>query len=163
VIHFAWQISSNVLAIHCSWMQNVKRMSTEKPQAASGEKGDAHVHHRAARDVPLLGDVRCRRKRGTFLPEKKLYTPAEAAQMLQVPESWLRKKVAARLIPCTFLGKHLRFSDADITEIVQSGSRRPGGPTATVRQPRIKQRRHPSAVAYRPHPEIPGKPEREAP
>jgi hypothetical protein len=39
-----------------------------------------------------------------------LYTPGEAAQPLKVRESWLRKKAAARLVPCTFLGKHLRFS-----------------------------------------------------
>jgi hypothetical protein len=43
--------------------------------------------------------------------------------LLKVPESWLRKKAAARLIPCTFLGKHLRFSDDDLEEIVRSGSR----------------------------------------
>jgi hypothetical protein len=82
--------------------------------------------------------------------------------MLQVPESWLRKKVAARLIPCTFLGKHLRFSDEDITEIVKSGSRQPAGAAAAARQPRVKQRRHPRAVAYRPQPQIPGQPERES-
>jgi excisionase family DNA binding protein len=52
----------------------------------------------------------------------QLYTPAEAASLLKVPESWLRKKAAARLIPCTFLGKHLRFSDEDLAEIVHSGA-----------------------------------------
>jgi hypothetical protein len=36
-----------------------------------------------------------------------LLTPAEAAIRLRVRESWLRKKAAARAIPCTFLGKHL--------------------------------------------------------
>src|SRR5215207_9325271 len=30
-----------------------------------------------------------------------LYTPAEAARLLTVPESWLRRKAAARAIPCT--------------------------------------------------------------
>jgi hypothetical protein len=29
---------------------------------------------------------------------------------MAVRESWLRRKAAARAIPCTFLGKHLRFS-----------------------------------------------------
>jgi hypothetical protein len=38
-----------------------------------------------------------------------LYTPAEAARRLRVRESWLRKKAAARLVPCTHLGRHLRF------------------------------------------------------
>jgi excisionase family DNA binding protein len=47
-----------------------------------------------------------------------LYTPAEAAAMLRVRESWLRRKVAARLIPSTFLGRHLRFSATDLATIV---------------------------------------------
>ncbi len=55
----------------------------------------------------------------------RLYTPAEAAQVLRVPESWLRKKAAARVIPCTFVGKHLRFSSADLAEIVEAGARQP--------------------------------------
>jgi excisionase family DNA binding protein len=53
-----------------------------------------------------------------------LYTPAEAAQRLRVRESWLRKKAAARQVPCTFLGKHLRFSPADLAAIV-AGSAHP--------------------------------------
>jgi hypothetical protein len=32
-----------------------------------------------------------------------LYTPAQAAALLQVPESWLRRRAAARQVPCTFL------------------------------------------------------------
>lgn len=52
-----------------------------------------------------------------------LYTPAEAAQRLQVRESWLRKKAAARQVPCTFLGKHLRFSPADLVTIVAAAAR----------------------------------------
>jgi excisionase family DNA binding protein len=47
-----------------------------------------------------------------------LYTPAEAAALLRVRESWLRRRVAARLIPSTFLGRHLRFSAADLAAIV---------------------------------------------
>jgi excisionase family DNA binding protein len=52
-----------------------------------------------------------------------LYTPAEAARLLRVRESWLRKKAAARQVPCTFLGKHLRFSPADLTAIVAASAR----------------------------------------
>jgi excisionase family DNA binding protein len=55
----------------------------------------------------------------------QLYTPAEAARTLKVRESWLRKKAAARLIPCTFLGKHLRFTDDDLADIVRAGAREP--------------------------------------
>jgi hypothetical protein len=45
--------------------------------------------------------------------------------MLSIRESWLRDKAAARTIPCTFVGKHLRFSDDDIAQIVAAGARRP--------------------------------------
>lgn len=51
-----------------------------------------------------------------------LYTPGAAAELLAVPESWLRRKAGRRLIPCTFLGKHLRFSAADLAEITAAGS-----------------------------------------
>lgn len=55
----------------------------------------------------------------------KLHTAAEAADILNVRESWLRTKASARLIPCTFVGKHLRFSDDDVAEIMRAGARRP--------------------------------------
>lgn len=62
---------------------------------------------------------------GSVLP---LYTPAEAAQLLSVRESWLRRRATARAVPCTFVGKHLRFSHADVVAIAQAGARRPGPP-----------------------------------
>jgi excisionase family DNA binding protein len=55
----------------------------------------------------------------------ELHTVAEAARILKVRESWLKTKASARLIPCTFVGKHLRFSDDDIAEIMRSGARQP--------------------------------------
>lgn len=55
----------------------------------------------------------------------ELHTAAEAAGILKVRESWLKTKASARLIPCTFVGKHLRFSDSDITEIMRVGARQP--------------------------------------
>jgi len=62
---------------------------------------------------------------GSVLP---LYTPAEAARLLSVRESWLRRRATARAVPCTFVGKHLRFSHADVVAIAQAGARRPGPP-----------------------------------
>jgi hypothetical protein len=62
----------------------------------------------------------------------QLHTAAEAAGILKVRESWLKTKAAARLIPCTFIGKHLRFSDDDVAEIMRAGSRQP----VTSRPPR---------------------------
>jgi excisionase family DNA binding protein len=56
-----------------------------------------------------------------------LYTPSEAAAQLRVRESWLRRKAAARQIPGTFLGKHLRFSAADLAGIVAQHGQAPTG------------------------------------
>jgi hypothetical protein len=64
----------------------------------------------------------------------QLHTPAEAAGILKVRESWLKTKAAARVIPCTFIGKHLRFSDDDIAEIMKAGARQP----VTSRSPGIR-------------------------
>ena len=55
----------------------------------------------------------------------ELHTVAEAAGILKVRESWLKTKASARLIPCTFVGKHLRFSDNDIANIMRAGARQP--------------------------------------
>ncbi|MFC0027959.1 helix-turn-helix domain-containing protein [Micromonospora chaiyaphumensis] len=75
----------------------------------------------------------------------RLYTPAEAAALLRVPESWLRRRAGRRQIPRTFLGKHLRFSAADLAAIIAAAAepatsrrraRRPRPPsTADLTQP----------------------------
>ncbi|WP_376775067.1 helix-turn-helix domain-containing protein [Saccharopolyspora phatthalungensis] len=61
-----------------------------------------------------------------------LYTPAEAAEILSIKESWLRRKAGTRSIPCTLIGRHLRFSATNLHEIADSGTRparkRPGRP-----------------------------------
>lgn len=62
------------------------------------------------------------------LLEQLLFSPAEAAALLAVPESWLRRKAGRRLIPCTFLGKHLRFSTADLTAIADRAAQPPRRP-----------------------------------
>jgi hypothetical protein len=59
-------------------------------------------------------------------PARVLFTPAQAAGLLQVRESWLRRRAARRLVPCTFLGKHLRFSRANLEQIAAD-------PAATTR------------------------------
>jgi excisionase family DNA binding protein len=55
----------------------------------------------------------------------RLYTADQAAAFLQVSPSWLRKKATARAIPCTFIGKHLRFSSSDLAAIVAAGAYAP--------------------------------------
>jgi excisionase family DNA binding protein len=54
--------------------------------------------------------------------EPLLYTVDQAAALLQVRPSWLRRKAAARAVQCTFLGKHLRFSRTDLDAIITGGS-----------------------------------------
>jgi len=44
-----------------------------------------------------------------------------------VPEGWLRKKVTARAIPFTRLGKHVRFTRAHLAAIVAQGEQPPLG------------------------------------
>lgn len=51
-----------------------------------------------------------------------LHTPARAAALLAVKESWLRRKAGQRAIPCTFVGKHLRFSTHDLRAITALGA-----------------------------------------
>ena len=64
-----------------------------------------------------------------------LYTPAEAAELLKVRESWLRRRATARAVPCTFLGKHLRFSPADLVAIARAGATPTGPPPRPGRSP----------------------------
>ena len=60
-----------------------------------------------------------------------LLTPEQAAELLQVRPSWLRRKAAARAIPCRYLGKHLRFTHADLTAIAEQSA---AGTTRTHRR-----------------------------
>lgn len=55
----------------------------------------------------------------------QLLTFTEAAKFLNVPESWLRKKVAARAVPFTRLGRHVRFSEEHLLSIIQQGEQMP--------------------------------------
>ena len=55
----------------------------------------------------------------------RLYTFAEAAEQLHVPETWLRKKASARAVPFTRLGRHIRFTDEHLTRIVDVGEQQP--------------------------------------
>jgi hypothetical protein len=54
-----------------------------------------------------------------------LYTLEQAARMLQVRPSLLARRAAARAVPCTFLGKHLRFSRPDLDAIIAAASQGP--------------------------------------
>jgi excisionase family DNA binding protein len=81
-----------------------------------------------------------------------LYTPAEAAQLLKVRESWLRKKAAARQVPCTVLGKHLRFSAADIAAIIAAAAQPAVGRRPRRQPPTVRDRDLPSDPGRSVHP-----------
>ncbi|GAB2796858.1 helix-turn-helix domain-containing protein [Amycolatopsis magusensis] len=62
---------------------------------------------------------------GGAVSESLLFTAEQAAAMLQVRPSWLRRKAAARAVPCRYVGKHLRFSRADLDAISAMSARSP--------------------------------------
>jgi excisionase family DNA binding protein len=64
-----------------------------------------------------------------------LFTPAQAAALLQVRESWLRRRAAERRVPCSFVGKHLRFSRDDL-DVIVAASARPARASGRARRPR---------------------------
>lgn len=69
----------------------------------------------------------------------RLYTIDEAASVLNVPRTWVRDKVTAGAVPHTRLGRHVRFTDAHLAQIVAAGERggavaRPSSPTGRLRR-----------------------------
>lgn len=54
-------------------------------------------------------------------PELRLYTPVQAAELLQVTENWVVERVKARRIPCTFVGRFPRFGARHIRAIQAAG------------------------------------------
>lgn len=54
-----------------------------------------------------------------------LYTTAEAAAILRVSESYLKKAAGARIVPCRRMGRLVRFSDDDLAQIVAAAAERP--------------------------------------
>lgn len=77
-------------------------------------------------DRPVVGAGRGRQAVGAGsggVAGVLLLTPAQAAGLLQVRESWLRRRAGERRVPCSFVGKHLRFSLADVEAIAAEGAR----------------------------------------
>lgn len=54
-----------------------------------------------------------------------VHTVAEAAAILRVKESWLRRKAANRAIPFTMLSGAYHFTPEHLAEIVQLNEKRP--------------------------------------
>lgn len=61
----------------------------------------------------------------------RLLTTAEAAAVLSIPEGALAKRVAARAVPHTRIGKHVRFTPGHLGQIITAGEQPVvGGPNA---------------------------------
>jgi excisionase family DNA binding protein len=85
-------------------------------KGSSGASRDGSVEGAAAGGV--------RQEAGAAVDDAVLLlTPGQAAALLQVKESWLRRRAGERRVPCSFVGKHLRFSRADLEAIVAAGAR----------------------------------------
>jgi excisionase family DNA binding protein len=94
-------------------------------------------------------------------------TPAEAAAILRVKQSWLERQAAARKIPFTMLGGAYRFTDEHLAEIVRMNEKVPAIREAKAseysrRTPQMRQQSSGvSVMPLRPRPG-PGGPRRKA-
>ena len=52
-----------------------------------------------------------------------LHTAEQAGQLLEVPANWLQRAAADGRIPATYIGKYLRFSNADLEAIINAAHR----------------------------------------
>ena len=52
-------------------------------------------------------------------------TTAEAAEILCVSYSWLKKAAQRREVPCTQIGRAIRFSRTHVDEIIAAGEKQP--------------------------------------
>ena len=73
--------------------------------------------------APAVSDAASKEAAARLQP--RLLTIAEAATVLNVPESWLRTRVTARLVPFTLIGRHVRFSDEHLAAIISAGEQKP--------------------------------------
>lgn len=112
-------------------VQKPSLMSTtsNRPQSQSSSsnrrKGDGGVRRAAASSTAGPGAGQPATASSDHRDEPLVFTPEQAAVLLGVKASWLRRKAAARAVPCTFLGKHLRFSRADLEAIIAAGEQTP--------------------------------------
>lgn len=56
-------------------------------------------------------------------PPFLVYTPEQAAELLQLPLGTLRRWVTEGAVPCTRLGRRVRFTQANVDEILASNAK----------------------------------------
>jgi excisionase family DNA binding protein len=52
-----------------------------------------------------------------------LYTTAEAAELLRMSAEWLKKQAWRGQVPCVRMGRSVRFTDAQLNEIIAAHER----------------------------------------
>ena len=85
-------------------------------------RGITRPSHRGSSAELASSPVHSSSTADTMSAEPLLFTAEQAASLLQVRPSWLRRKAAARAVPCRFVGKHLRFSRSDIETIADGNT-----------------------------------------
>jgi len=60
----------------------------------------------------------------TAMTSERLMTTQEAADLLNVSYDWLKKATQKRTVPHTRMGRSVRFSQAQIDDIIANGARR---------------------------------------
>lgn len=55
----------------------------------------------------------------------QLLTVRELAELLKVSQAWVRKGILERTLPFTKLGRNVRFTPAQVEQILQAGERPP--------------------------------------
>jgi predicted DNA-binding transcriptional regulator AlpA len=58
-------------------------------------------------------------------PNGPLYTVSQVSVILQLPETWIYERTRKHAIPHRKLGKYVRFTDSDLSAIIQMCSRGP--------------------------------------
>lgn len=53
--------------------------------------------------------------------EQHLFTIAQAASYLNVPQRWVAEAVRTRRVRCTRIGKHVRFRPEHLEELIEAG------------------------------------------
>ena len=66
----------------------------------------------------------------------RLLTASEAAELLNVPESWVREQTRAGNLPHLALGRYRRYRRDELLEWLEHCSRG-GGPTFRTHKPRV--------------------------
>lgn len=64
------------------------------------------------------------------------WTIEQAAQLLNVPTSWVRDKVTAKAVPHTNVGRHKRLTDDHLAQILAAGEVVPQLPPSPRRRGR---------------------------